>query len=148
MIPKEEWLDPEEWRELGESEAHVYKQLAGSCGLNMNSRRDGRILDFLYKTHVDFVWQLPIAILKKALPSRLHVRNVEAAQQANRQRGIETLHAIKRAWHELWCPHRLKPTTKEVARHASILLGKAKTPLSPRHTSRLVLQLRASGDIS
>jgi hypothetical protein len=44
MIPPEEWLDPEEWRELGESEVYLYKKLADSCGLDMNNRRDGEFL--------------------------------------------------------------------------------------------------------
>jgi hypothetical protein len=71
MIPPEEWLDPEEWRELGESEVYLYKKLADSCGLDMNNRRDGEFLDFAYKLHV--------AQPNESLPSRRRRRNIEPA---------------------------------------------------------------------
>lgn len=147
MISREEWLDPEEWQALGDSEAQVYEELAASRGLDMNDGRDGHHLDSLYKLHVDFVWKLPIENPKRALPRRRRVRTVEAAQEGNRQRGIKTLQAVRRAWHELRCPHRPKPPTKEVARRASFLLGKANNPLSLRQTSRRISELRGRGDI-
>jgi hypothetical protein len=144
MIPRDEWLEPEEWQALGDSEAHVYKDLADSYGLDMNDCRDGRILDSLYRLHVDSAWKLPIEIPKRARPSWLRIRNVEAAHEGNRLRGIETLQAVKAAWHVLRHPDNPKPSTKEMARRASILLGRS---LSPRHTTRLISELRKSGDI-
>ncbi len=148
MISREEWLDPEEWLALGASEAHVYQDLADSCALDINDCCNGRTLDFLYRTHVDSVWTLPIEIPKRAaLPSRRQIRNAKAAQEANRQRGIRTLQAVKQAWQKLRCPQRPTPSTKEVARLASTLMGRTNNPMSLRQTSRCIFQLRASGDI-
>jgi hypothetical protein len=81
------------------------------------------------------------------LPSRRQIRNAKAAQEANRQRGIRTLQAVKQAWQKLRCPQRPTPSTKEVARLASTLMGRTNNPMSLRQTSRCIFQLRASGDI-
>ncbi len=144
MIPREEWLEPEEWQALGDSEVHVYKGLADSCGLDMDDSRNWRALDFLYRAHVDSVWKLPIEIPKRAQPLRRRIRIVIPMQDANRRRRLQTLQAVKAAWHELRSPDNPKPSAKEVARRASAFLGR---PVSPRTATRRIGELRKSGDI-
>jgi transcriptional regulator GlxA family with amidase domain len=126
------WLDAQEWNDLGASEAHLYYELARACGLNPEGKRDGRILDRVYKLVVQ-------GYAPEQLSKQPRVQTLSAANQRRREIGAVTRAAVKRAYVNLSAlGASTPPTVKELARHMQ---------LSVRQIARALSQLRSAGEI-
>ena len=131
---RDQWLDPQEWRELGEATAHCYEEVAKEHGLDINNRKHRPFIDIAYRLRVgDDVGRFMDLI---NAGKRGWGRQMRPAMAAKRARAESTRGSVLRAYEELRKEKGLRGLSSvRVARRAARASGR---DISPRHVRRIL----------
>ena len=135
---RDQWLDPQEWRELGEATTWCYEELAKTHGLDLDNRKHWPLLDIAYRQYTGQDCRFG-DVLKGSAGRSDWVRETRPATVGKRGRGAVTRALVLRAHEELLeekGPARI--SSAQVARRAS--RGRDRN-ISPRCVRRILASI-------
>jgi hypothetical protein len=135
---QDQWLDPQEWRELGDSTNACYEELAKIHGLDLDNRKHWPFLDIAYRQFIGEDCRFG-DVLKGRVGRRDWIRETRPAAAANRDRGAVTRALVLRAYEELLEEKGPTPISSvQVARRAG--RGRHRN-ISPRTVRRILASI-------
>lgn len=139
---RDQWLDPQEWRELVDSTNACYEELAKIHGLDLDNRKHWPLLDIAYRQYTGQDCRFG-DVLKGSGAPRPWVRETRPAAVANRARGADTRARVLRAHDELL---KEKGLTQISAVQVAIRAAReSNRNISPRTARRTLTPTSAAG---